>query len=402
MAETRVLRRLRDLFTTPWAASLAVVVLIGVLFLLSEVHNQRFTMVDWGVFEKAAHRAWFGQNLYRPVEDGFYEYKYAPTAAFFFTPFALLPHAAAKVAFWLFITAVVAANLFMCLRLANPAFRAEPAGRVNRLVLAVAASVAVHWLLELHLGQVNQLLLFLYLLAATAFVAGRPWSFGLPLAASLFLKPFGLILVPWLVLRGRWRELLATAAWAVVGAALPWLFYGAKLWEQYRFWGDRIAEEMAKKTALLAPANHTLASLLARDTPLRLVAEQPGASAAIRLAVLVALAAGLYWFVRRGREVERPVAGDVAALLTVVPLLAFTAYNAFGATMLAATVLLWNLERLGPARWAAVAALVLGGGNLYDLWGRRLFGLFNDLSLVAVGGTLLLVALFAGRRRGAF
>ena len=45
--------------------------------------------------------------------------------------------------------------------------------------------------------------------------------------------------------------------------------------------------------------------------------------------------------------------------------------------------------------------LKLVGGNIYDLWGKQLFRRFDDLSLVAVGGALLLLALFVGRRRGA-
>jgi hypothetical protein len=398
-----MLRTLRAHFATRWFAGLAVVFLVCLLFLAADVRNRRFAMVDFEVFHKAAGRAWAGQNLYRPAEDGFYEYKYGPPAAYLFTPFALLPPTGAKVAYWLLLSLVIPANLLLCLRLARPGFRAEPPGRVNRLTLLAAASVAVHFMLELHLGQVNQLLLLLYLLAASAFAAGRPWLFGLPLAASLFLKPFALVFAPWLVLRRRWRELLATAAWTAAGAALPRLSYGAAAFEaQYRGWADRIGEEMAKKTALLAPANHTLASLLARYTPLRAVAEAPGASAALRLGVVALLALALLWYVLRGRELERPLAGDFAALLTVVPLLAFTNYNAFGSTMLAATVLLWNLGALGWARWPAIAGMVLVGGNLYDLWGRRLFRLLDDLSMVALGAALLLLALFAGRRRGAF
>ncbi len=397
-----MLRKLRALFSTRWTAGLAVVLLLGLLFLLADVKNHRFAMVDFEVFYRAARRAWAGANLYRPVEDGFYEYKYGPTAAYFFLPFAALPLVAAKVAYWLFLAAVVPANLFLSLRLARPGFRADPPGRVNRLTLLAAASVAVHFMLELHLGQVNQLLLFLYLLAATAAAAGRPLLFGLPLAASLFLKPFGLVFLPWLALRRRWRDLAALVAWTAAGALLPRLFYtGPALAEQYRGWAARIGEEMAKKTALLAPANHTLASLLARYTPLRALAGSPEGSRALQLGVLVLLAAAFLWYVRRGRDAERALPGDFAALLTAVPLLAFTNYNAFGSTMLAATVLLWNLDRLGAWRWAAVSGMVLVGGNVYDLWGKRLFGLFDDLSLVAVGATLLLAALFAGRRRGA-
>lgn len=393
---------LRRAWATRPTFALTAVAVACALFLLADVKNRRFQMVDYQVFHVAAARALAGENLYRtgygPGGDGFYEYKYGPTAAFYFAPLQLLPLAAAKVAYWLLLTAVITANLLLAYRLARPAWRDDPPAQVNRVVLLAALATAVHFFLELHLGQVNQVLLLLFLLAAQGFAAGRPLAFALPAALSLFLKPFALIFVPYLVLRRRHRELAALGGLALLLGALPALRYGGDgLAGQLRGWGARIGEEMAKKQELLAAKNHTLASLLARYTPLRLLADDAGRARALQLLAVALLAGAVLWFVRRGRDLERPEAGDFALLLLCVPLLAFTNYNAFGAALPAAVLVLLAWPRLGPWRWAAGAGLILVGGNWYDLWGKRLHVLIDGWSLVAVGAVILGAALLRGR-----
>jgi hypothetical protein len=381
-----------------WYAGLLVVLAVSGVLLAAELANRRFAMVDFEVFHRAGGRILAGENLYRHVEDGFYEWKYAPPGAFLFAPFALLPLFPAKVAWWLFLGLVIALNLLLCVRLATPDFRAAPS-RTNRLVLLAALATAVHLHLELHLGQVNQVILLLFLLMATAIVARRPAAFGAAFAASLALKPFALILAPYLLLTRRWRELAAAALATAALALAPLVVYPpAALAAQYAGWRGALADELAKKADLLAPANHTLASLLARYTPLRLLAHGPGGARAIQLGTLAALAALVLWFVRRGRGLPRPAPAEVALLVALVPLIAFTNYNAFGATMFAATILLSRWEALpGAWRGVTVAGLVLVGGNVYDLWGRRAFRFLDGLSLVAVGGALLVLALARDR-----
>ena len=37
--------------------------------------------------------------------------------------------------------------------------------------------------------------------------------------------------------------------------------------------------------------------------------------------------------------------------------------------------------------------MVLSGGNIYDIVGKKLWGVFNDASLVGIGGLVLLISL---------
>jgi hypothetical protein len=107
------------------------------------------------------------------------------------------------------------------------------------------------------------------------------------------------------------------------------------------------------------------------------------------------------WLIRRGRHVPDSHVLEFAALVALIPLLSATSYNAYGFLELAVFLLLFRFRQLGPcARACAVAGMVLSGGNWSDLWGRRLWFVFDHLSLVAVGGLILCGVLWKARADG--
>jgi hypothetical protein len=143
-------------------------------------------------------------------------------------------------------------------------------------------------------------------------------------------------------------------------------------------------------------------SILARYTPLRLLPQTATTGLVLRGAVLAALAAGMVAFVRAGRRVPRPEAAEVALLLSLVPLLAFTSANAFGATAPGLVVLLLAWRACRPIRPLAAAGACLVGIGHWDLLGPGGFARFEELSLVGIGALLVVAALAVGRREGAF
>jgi hypothetical protein len=362
-----------------------------------------FVLADFEVFHRAAVRALAGAKLYRPAEDGFFQFKYSPAGALLFSPLAPLDLMSAQIVYGLVLAVIVAINLVLALAIVAPDFPRR-SGKENAKIMGIAAlATAVHFEFDLRLGQVNQVLLCAYLLAALGVRWNRPVIFAAPVALSLTLKPFAAVFVPWLLLQRRWRELALAALLALVIGVLPLVFYTpAELVGQYHGWLTRILQELAGKADLLADRNHSLAALLARYTPLRLFASSDVGGIAVHLFALLLLGSTLYWYWRRGHGLANPFAGNVAALLLAIPVLAPTYRNAFGFALPAATVLVAHRRALERLWWIALLGLVLLGGNIYDVWGRRLFLLFDDLSIVAVGGLILLVVLCLGRRRGVF
>jgi hypothetical protein len=371
--------------------------------LVAERVNGRFSGVDFEVFHTAASRALRGEDLYRPGPDGYYQFKYGPQAALLFAPFTPLPADAAKIAWYLVVAAIATANLLLGARLAAPGEAGRDPARVTRIVLLVAAISSVHVIAELHLGQVNQLLLGAYLLMGLALSSGRARALGALLAASLFVKPFALIFLPYLALRRRWRELAYAAGFTAAFAAAPLAtFAPAALARQYAGWASAVGAELATKADLLRPGNHTIFSILVRHTPLRLLPQSATAGLALRAAVLALLAAAIVAFVRAGRRVARPEAAETALVVALIPLIAFTSANAFGATTPALFVLLFAWRGCPRLRLPTAAGALLVGVGHWDILGPRGFATFEALSLVGIGALLLLAALALGRRAGAF
>ena len=81
----------------------SVVTIILLLLLLAVFQSSlRYHLVDFTVFHTAGERFLAGASLYQ-ASDGHYQFKYVPSSAACFVPFALLPLEIAKF-IWLVVT----------------------------------------------------------------------------------------------------------------------------------------------------------------------------------------------------------------------------------------------------------------------------------------------------------
>ncbi len=78
-----MLNWIKNLYRSRWYTSLIILFLILTIYMLLEIKNNRFWLSDFQVYHKAAGRIIDGENLYQGEADGFYRYKYSPTAAVF-------------------------------------------------------------------------------------------------------------------------------------------------------------------------------------------------------------------------------------------------------------------------------------------------------------------------------
>ncbi|XXF78446.1 glycosyltransferase family 87 protein [Myxococcaceae bacterium GXIMD 01537] len=192
--------------------------------------------VDFRVYLLAAERFLSGMDLY-PVSDGTMPFKYAPVAAPFFLPFALLP---ARLAVALWNLGSVAA-LAWVVRLTSRASPEAPQAAPWAPVLATVALLpALN--LEFFYGQVDAVMLLLLVLAAVGAERGRTWGPAVAFTVAVLLKPPAGLLALLLLSRRHHRVLLASLP---VGLALcvPLLArYGiAGSLEQLHAWGDTLA-----------------------------------------------------------------------------------------------------------------------------------------------------------------
>ncbi|NQU34111.1 MAG: DUF2029 domain-containing protein [Bacteroidetes bacterium] len=390
---------LSRLYSTNYYFALGIILIFSIVFLSIEVYNGRFWQSDFTVYYKAAQRILGGQNLFGIIEDGHYIFKYSPFSAVIFIPFTILPITIAKYIYWFVYTSIIISGFYLAFNLASRTVTQSTARRSNNIILLGALVLVVHFQRELHLGQVNQLLLVLYLLVAYYTNKNEPTISGILLAASIFIKPFGLIFIPYFIVKGRYKELGYLFLFGIIFFFVPLIFYSfEEFLNQNALWLNELAIELGNKQSLLLPANHTIFSVIARYSPLSLISFTPLVVKVYQILILSTIVIMVLLFIKKGRGVENAEVSEFALLISIIPLLSFTSQNAFGFVSLVVFILLINFAKFSKfEKVLSIIGMVLLGGNYYDIWGSTLSGFFNDISLVSVGTLLLLFILFRKR-----
>jgi hypothetical protein len=340
-----------------------------------ELINGRLWMSDLEVYLKAAQRFVEARPLYLPEEDGFYRYKYGPSAAIFFLPLVYFPSVIAKLLFWVVLTVTfLALNTLMKLK------------QHWTLAALVAAGIAVapHFARELHLGQVNLLLMAWFVVAGLLANQGQDRAAGVILGASVVIKPYALIFIPLVLVQRRVRLAIVMAMTALLVSFVPvYLVYPpAAAQDLLVSWAKEIAIELTGKSDLLTSNNQTLASAFAKALRETTGFFLPKTASLISLGSITIC---LYAHVKR---LERSINFSTwTSLMIAIPLLAATDANAF--------IFAWPALCLGFSRWRdldktsaiflAVGAIFLGV-NIYDLLGRELSQQLGATSICAWGG----------------
>ena len=353
----------------PFLWPLLVAALAAVLFLT------RFSreMVDFDVYRTAATRAAAGEPLYR-AGDGHYQFKYLPAFAIVMRPFAMVERAVAK-AIWFGMSIGL---LSMLLRWA---VRGLPERRrTERTLLWITfLLMAKFYAHELTLGQTNLLLGALLVAALLAVQIDQPRIAGVLIGLAAFVKPYALILLPWLVLTYGMMPALWGLTVLAVGAVFPALVYGwAGNLGLLAAWWRTVSESTPAN--LLGADNISLAAMWAKWIGISPVST---ALAAITATALLALS-GAIWLQRR--RVDSPDYLEFALLMLLVPLLSPQGWDYVLVLATPAVVLLVDRWRDLDRMWRIVAGvcLALMCLTIFDLMGRALYSRFMAWSIVSV------------------
>jgi len=367
--------------------------------MFGDMLNERFQMVDFEVYFRTAGRMLDGAEIYRIAADGHFVYKYAPAAALYFLPFLVVGFGAAKVLYWCLLTAAMAWGLWTMKGMLS---EGKTARFINLALLGAILAVVPHIHLEWHLGQVNMLLMVGYIALIKCCRNGQDARLGMLLGASIFMKPFGLIFLPYLFLKKRLKAVAFTILALLVIGCLPFIFYPS--WDAfsglYAAWVNELSIEMSAKQALTADANHTVFSVLARYTPIRYALVSDKAQMVYQLSVLGLMGLAFLWYMRRGRDTEKAFIGELALLTAWIPLLAFTSQNAFIYTLPLAVYLIFSFGKL--LMWEKILLIVgcfLLGINMYDVVGETLHWQLMQGSIYTFGSLCLVVLAFSLRKK---
>ncbi len=377
-------------------------VLVSAGSLSAELINGRMEMADLEVYYKAAERLVSGEELYRSIEEDPYEhyvYKYAPPAAMLFIPFIPIGLSLGKFLYWLLLTFILGAVLYN-LKLIYLGNKHQNSRITLSLILGIVIT-GTHFFRELHLGQVNLLLLGIYIFALPFLLGRKPLVFGVLIALSIFIKPFGLIFLPLLIIMGRSKEILYFTGFTLILFFAPMVFYDdpGEYLGLFSAWFNELGLEMGSKLELMAVGNHTIFSVLARYTPIGLISLEGSGRYIYQLLLLAIIGLLLLWFYFKQATIDRDKRLYII-LISLIPLLAFTSYNAFIFTLPLIVYLLFKFMELNWVfKIVLIVSCLLIGGNIYDVVGRDLFDYFWSISVFSWGTIGLLTTMFANWKK---
>jgi Glycosyltransferase family 87 len=360
-----------------------------VVGLYSLLRFKRDGLVDFVVPRTAAARFLAHQPLYNIPEDGHYQYKYFPAFALAMVPFTWVPH---RVAEFTWFTLTVA----MSWALVRVSIAALPDRRlaVRTLFWLTLLLNGKFLFKEIAFGQFN--LPVTLLLVGAVIAAQHAWvaAAGALVATAVFVKPYALVLVPWLVWRLGWRSLVWFGLVLAFGLVVPAAFYGwsgnlTLLYEWYR----AVTETTGPN--LMGPENVSFASLWAKWIG-------PGPTAAAwALASTVVVVAGGIFLMWRWRRVPNPHYLDVSYFLLLVPLISPQGWDYVLVIALPAYVLLVDRWRELSPNWRVVAltGFLFTSFTIFDLLRRALYTHLMQLGAVTIGAMLIAICLMRLRSR---
>jgi hypothetical protein len=333
----------------------------------------RHEMIDFHTWRQSAVRALHGEPLYR-TEDGHYQFKYFPFYALMMAPFGALDESTGKTLWFAISIGLLAALL-------RWSVSALPDRRRSRQFLTWVTIVlmAKFYAHELVLGQPNLLLGALLLATLLAVQRDRQVGAGLLLGLAVFVKPYALILFPWLLITGRWRATAVATAAVAAGLLFPAVVYG---WngnlDLLRAWLRTVTTSTAPN--LLGNDNVSIAAMWAKW-----LGPGPAATTLAWLTMLAIMVLVIIVLMRR-RKTSAPEYLECALLMLLIPLVSPQGWDyvlLLGTPAVVCLVDRWREVARGW-QWTIGTALAVMGLTIFDVMGRGLYGRFMALSLVTV------------------
>lgn len=362
----------------PFAWPIVIALLASVMY-VARVADE---MPDFRVYRTAGERVLHAEPLYQAA-DGHYQFKYLPAFAIGMTPFAIMRPETARVVWF-------AMSVGLLMALVRWSIYGLPARNLSPVALSwmTVLFMGKFYGHELTLGQANILLGTLLVGALLAVRVDQPRAAGILVGMAAFVKPYALILLPWLAVGYGALPVLAAAGVVAIGLLLPAVVYG---WSGNL---DLLASWYATVTGttgsnLLNNDNVSFAAMWAKWIG-------PGTTAAVlatATATLALVLVALVW--RRRRTLAEPEYLEWALLMLLIPLISPQGWDYVLLLGTPAVVCLVDRWRLVALEWKIFfgAALALLGLTIFDLMGRARYDRFMAWSLISVAAVAVAGAL---------
>jgi hypothetical protein len=207
------------------------------IFTLENI-NGRFWLNDFKVYYLAAKALLSGSQVYGTVfglDTGYY--KYSPFILLLFTPFCLLSfYAASVIQFILIAASTLVSMLVIQYILSNFLFDSQHPRR-NRLLSLGILCVVGHLFRELHMGNVNMIVVLLLSMGLLFTLENNAILSGICIGIAIMIKPYFLLLMLPLFLYKKIKTMQGIVAVLIFAVIVPFVvfgfFEGASLHQQW-------------------------------------------------------------------------------------------------------------------------------------------------------------------------
>ncbi|MFZ4564774.1 MAG: glycosyltransferase 87 family protein, partial [Bacteroidales bacterium] len=156
-----------------WKFTAFASVMMLVIFTFENI-NGRFWLNDFKVYYLAAKALLAGEQVYGiPFGLSSGLYKYSPFTLFFVFPFCLFPFEIARIIHFFLLGSVIVLVFFIIYEVYKNYLHEKSWKNINLLFTLAFVCVLIHFVKELHLGNINVLLLLLLCFSADALMKSR-------------------------------------------------------------------------------------------------------------------------------------------------------------------------------------------------------------------------------------
>lgn len=320
------------------------------------------------------------------LSSGFY--KYSPATLLLFAPATLFSFEIAKSIHFLVSAIFFIWSLHLCLAFAKRYLPGSLLRETLFLSLLLILS-AVHLSRELHLGNINILLIFLLLASTKLMLEDKKWAAAILLSILFLLKPYFLILILVLLIWRNFGLLLSVALIMTAISLVPILFIGVENTLSFNLkWLHAMSEHTEGMTS-----DHTLSSIVKSYSGIVLASYWQ--LIFIFIVGLTFLSFRLKYFIKLKQYSSDLIISDAFLLMAIIPNLVITDSQHFLFSIPLIGLILIHLFR--KPDWKLISLFFIlfffYGMNSNDLLGNPLSNYFDSLSTIGVANILLIVLL---------
>lgn len=369
----------------------AIALLLITAILIVEKINGRFWLNDFKVFYSAAEALLNNEQVYgKPFGLGTGFYKYSPFTLLFFTPYTLVSYETACILHFIVVGCCTIYSIILLEQIVRT-YLMELSPTKYYTYLLILLCIVVHLVRELHLGNINMILVLLLSLIIRFTIASQPIKAGMLLAVVVLAKPYFIICaLPFLIYK-KHKEILSFSLFAAFFVFLSGVIIGMKKSSAlYSEWLPAMQEH-----SNYLESKHTLFSLINTYFGISI----PQQYSLPVLGVVALLLCFYLWKVHAKEQAtitkdNQPSSFIISLflLIAIIPnvLITDTEHFLFSTPLMVLLVVFLGKEKSYIWTFLFMGLMLFYGGNSSDLLGKKLAAKFEDYGLLGMSNLLII------------